>query len=193
LVISDSILHVLLAITDKINHVESNWLVGGSCGLILQGVPITRQPRDLDIYIDKQAANQIHQILKNYATDVLEYNETERYRSYLSHYMINDVQVEIVADFKVVVDGSFYHVEVEELMVDLAATLALAKGLTIRVMPLAHEFIFNVMRNREDRYNMIAEIMRSNSGLYIPAFRKIVKRNQFSSNYLNKFSLLLGL
>ena len=45
------------------------WLVGGSTGLMLQGVSLAALPRDLDLYADRTDALDIHCKLSAYAVD----------------------------------------------------------------------------------------------------------------------------
>ncbi|WKL02675.1 hypothetical protein Q0F98_01795 [Paenibacillus amylolyticus] len=54
-------LHAALLETAKAwNTQPQTWLLGGSCGLLLQGVELQQAPRDIDIYADVAAAKELH-------------------------------------------------------------------------------------------------------------------------------------
>ncbi len=191
MVISESMNKVLIEINKKIYMAGADCLIGGSCGLLLQKVPLANQPRDLDIYVDQQQVQHISGLLQQYAIDQLQYSETGIYRSYLSHYDMDGVQVELVGGFQVEVEGAYYRVEVSDLMMKYSFPVFPGNN-CIRVMPLAHELVFNVLRNRPDRYHRIAEVMKSNKDLYLPPLRDIIERNRFNQGYLDKLNGLIN-
>lgn len=191
MVISELMNKVLIDINKKIYQTGADWLIGGSCGLLLQKVSLTNQPRDLDIYVDQQQVQHVSELLQDYAIDQLKHSETGMYRSYLSHYDMDGVQVELVGGFQVEVKGAYYCVEVSDLMMKYSFPVSL-RSHCIRLMPLAHELVFNVLRNRPDRYRCIAEVMKSNKDLYLPPLIEIVERNQFNQDFLDKFDGLLN-
>jgi hypothetical protein len=162
-----------------------DWLVGGSTGLLLQGVPITQPPRDLDIYVDASSASVIYDVLKKYATDELIKSQTGIYVSMLSHFQIADVQIELVGGFEVKVELSHYCVEISELLFEYRVSYE-TKGHCIGLMPLAHELVFNLLRQRPDRYRAIAEKMRTNPSHYLIPLNKIMDRNTFAPDFINR-------
>jgi hypothetical protein len=166
------------------------WLVGGSCGLLLQEVAITKPPRDLDIYVDSEDASIVYEALRSYATDRLKLSQTGIYSSVLSHFQIGNVLIEVVGGFKVHVEHSRYGVEISGFLDGFGASYDI-KGWQIGLMPLAHELVFNVLRQRPDRYLAIAEKMRTNLSYYLISLNKIVERNTFSPSFLNKLKELL--
>ncbi|TLS53084.1 hypothetical protein FE782_06865 [Paenibacillus antri] len=174
---------------DRWSSVPSPWLVGGSCGLTYHEVPIAAAPRDLDIYVDAEGADAFHRALADFAVDEQQYNETERYRSVLSHYAIGGVTVELVAGFEVREPGALYRVDIAGAMRTYALR-ADANGASIGVMPLAHELAFNLLRHRPDRYERIAAAMRSDLPSHLPALIRILEDNRFDENWRAR---LLGL
>jgi hypothetical protein len=166
------------------------WLAGGSCGLLLQKVAITHPPRDLDIYVDTEDANLVYKALRSYATDQVKLSQTGIYRSVLSHFQIGNVLIEVVGGFEVHVEHSHYEVEISGFLDGYGASYDI-KGRQIGLMPLAHELVFNVLRQRPDRYLAIAEKMRKNPSYYLTPLNKIVERNTFSPAFLNKIKELL--
>ncbi len=173
------------------NDVPSPWLVGGSCGLLYHAVPIAAAPRDLDIYVDAEGASAFHAALAEYATDEPQYSETERYRSVLSHYAIGGVTLELVAGFEVREPGALYRVDIAGAM-RTHALRADVLGLSIGVMPLAHELAFNLLRHRPDRFERIAATMRGALPEHMPALVRILADNRFDGAWRSRLLGLLG-
>ncbi len=172
------------------NQNDVPWLIGGSCGLLLQGIPIGTMPRDIDIYVDTPSSEILHNNFKRYALDEPTYSKTDRYCSILSHYKISGVTIELVAGFEVRVPGATYLVDIRDTMVRLATEVRLS-GVSVMVMPMAHEFIFNLMRERPDRYLSISNYMRKHLSETIPALREIVRKNQFDDAWIHRLGHLL--
>jgi hypothetical protein len=183
-------LHALEQIHALLQDKHIPWLVGGSCGLILQEVAITQPPRDLDIYVDTEDAILTYKALRSYATDRLVLSQTGIYSSLLSHFQIGNVLIEVVSGFEVHVEHSDYGVEISGFLDGFGASYDI-KGRKIGLMPLAHELVFNMLRHRPDRYLAIAEKMRTNLTYYLTPLNKIIERNTFSSGFLNKLKELL--
>jgi hypothetical protein len=184
------ILQALEQIHVHLQEKHITWLVGGSCGLLLQEVPIAQPPRDLDIYVDSEYARLVYKALRLYATDRLKLSQTGIYSSVRSHFQIGNVLIEVVGGFKVHAEHSRYGVEISGFLDDFGASYDI-KGWQIGLMPLAHELVFNVLRQRPDRYLAIAEKMRTNLSYYLISLNKIVERNTFSPSFLNKLKELL--
>lgn len=177
---------------------KASWLVGGSCGLLLQGIPLTAAPRDLDLYVDSEGAQELHQALSAYSTDQQTEDRTAIYRSILSHYSIAGTKVELVGGFEVNTIGSLYKVEVDFLSEHYTHLykLSIEDGPTenkviLRLMPLEHELIFNLLRNRPDRYEAIAEVMRSRQAKFSKAMDELIARNLFSETVIKELNKLL--
>lgn len=171
---------------------DSIWLVGGSTGLLLQGVQLNALPRDLDLYADRRAAEDLHMALRRYATDDQTESETPIYRSILSHYEMNGVKVELVGAFEVRAMDSEYCVEAEYLARTHALAMPFGKGETVRLMPLAHELVFNVLRDRPDRYEAIARVCRAREPeRHMRALDDLMARNRFSGDLADRLRTLL--
>lgn len=160
--------------------------------MLLHGVPIHKPPRDLDIYVDQAGAEQFHEALADVAADEQQYNETEQYRSTLSHYTIAGVSVELVAGFVVRAPGAAYQIHIQDMLVPFARRAAVC-GTPIGVMPLAHELLFNMLRGRPDRYEAIAETMRRDLAVHLPAMQAIAAANTLDEAWRTKIAALLGL
>ncbi|MFD2612005.1 nucleotidyltransferase domain-containing protein [Paenibacillus gansuensis] len=168
-----------------------NWLVGGSCGLLLQGVPIGRPPRDIDIYVDEIHTAAAAFCLKEFATDQLQYNETDIYSSHLSHYELSGISVELVGGFVVRSMNSRYEVNVSARLSPVSEE-AVIKQVKFHLMPLPHEFVFNVLRERMDRVQAIASRMGAEPDKYRPVLSSIIKENTISDEAKQVMKLALG-
>lgn len=134
-----------------------HWMLGGSSGLWLQGVKLASAPRDIDLYADLEAAAIIHEHLKELAIDEPIEDRSGIYVSRLSHYNVENASAELVGGFEVHSEGISYHVEVSGYLWEAGPEII--SGL--HLMPLAHELVFNLLRNRQDRVEAIkAEISR---------------------------------
>ncbi|RKN84592.1 hypothetical protein [Paenibacillus ginsengarvi] len=190
--VPNAVLRALRVIGGRLEHGDSKWLVGGSCGALLQNVPLPAAPRDLDVYADVQDAPGIHAALADFSTDEQVYSETGMYGSLLSHYSIEGVQVELVGSLKVRLDEADYEVRVRSLL-SVYADTAVSDGIRIPLMPLGHELLFNVLRERQDRYWFLAETMRMAPERHLPLMDELMRGNRIGTAYADWIAELLGL
>ncbi|MEW9699003.1 hypothetical protein [Paenibacillus sp. SI8] len=169
----------------------ARWLIGGSCGLLLHNVDIQRSPRDLDLYVDGSDVAAVHASLKQFAVDSPEYNETPIYASILSHYELHGNAVEVVGDFRVNAFHSAYCVEAAYLWEHHSAKIQITASCSVKVMPLAHELLFNLLRDRSDRYQAIAQAMRNEPELHMTALRDLLNRHTWGTEFRRKLEELL--
>jgi hypothetical protein len=181
-----------------LKEVRAPWLVGGSCGLLLQGVPLTAAPRDLDLYVDAEGSQEVHQALSAYSTDQQKEDCTAIYRSILSHYAIDGIKVELVGGFEVSAHGSLYKVEVGFLSEHYSPEFKLYTGDSsvetigpLRLMPLEHELLFNLLRSRPDRYEAIAALMRGRQAKLSNAMNDLINRNDLNESLIYELNRLL--
>ncbi|MCS7462458.1 hypothetical protein N0M98_20255 [Paenibacillus doosanensis] len=183
-------LKMLLA---DLSRVEEPWLIGGSCGLLMQGVSLAQAPRDLDMYADRAGAAAIHSALLAYSVDEQQEDRSSMYCSVLSHYRLSGITLELVGDFEVTAHDSVYRVETDYLYKELAASYPLADsaGKPLKLMPLEHELIFNLLRDRPDRYEAIARVMAGRYGGWTKALDQLVARNRLSDALVSRLQRLL--
>lgn len=187
----DAIIEALATIADAAARAGVQWLVGGSAGLLLRGLKLDRQPRDLDIYADDGDAVKLDAALRRFAIDSQQESISPAYRSLLSHYQINGVHVELVGGFIVSGGGDRYEVEVGEVLAPLRYE-AVCGERSIGIVPLAHEMWFNYLRGRQDRVELIAEAVRMDQALHLPAFRAIEGRNRLSEASVKQVHAHIG-
>lgn len=169
---------------------ESKWLLGGSCSLWLQDVSISAIPNDIDVYVDIQDVEDIHSRLVEYALDKPHMDESGLYRSCLSHYRLGDLTMELVGSFEVRTEGAIYRTEISDVLFPKAQKWR--KGnIEISLIPLAHEFVFNMLRNRPDRYLSIATIIRNHPDKHLPLLSQLLANNKWSAEYVSKMAEIL--
>ncbi|MFC5448075.1 nucleotidyltransferase family protein [Paenibacillus aestuarii] len=175
----------------ELRSVDAKWLIGGSCGLVMHEIDTLRSPRDLDLYVDGGDIPAIHTALAQFAVDEPAYSETPIYASTLSHYEILGATIELVGDFRVQALDSVYTIEATYLWEHHGIELPL-EGLAhhVKMMPLAHELIFNVLRERPDRYEAIAQAMRRSPERHMPALHDLLKRNRMGSEFCSRLERL---
>lgn len=179
--IDERLRRALEIIAEAAGSVGAKWLIGGSTGLLLRGMALQAPPRDLDLYADDEAAKKLHGALRLYASDEQQLSVSPIYRSVLSHYDIQGVQVELVGGFVVQSSaGDRYVVEVEDVLDPLRTTVTFGDH-SAGVVPLAHEFWFNMLRERPDRVALIARRMREEAGLHQATVDRLASRNGLSA------------
>ncbi|CAI6058245.1 hypothetical protein [Cohnella sp. JJ-181] len=171
----------------------SRWVLGGSAGLALRGARLEAAPRDLDIYADASAVPLLHARLTPRSTDGPAWDETGNYRSLLSHYDWEGVQIELVGDFEVVVPGSRYRTEVDAFLYGHGDDWVDGEsGLSVRLMPLGHELIFNLLRGRRDRALETARLMRADPDAHLPVLERLTARHALSADTLRELRRLVA-
>lgn len=173
-----------------LNSTDCKWLLGGSCSLILQGVEILCPPRDIDLYADSESVITLHKAISHWSVDEQALNTAGLYSSVLSHYELNEAQIELVGDFRIASNTFEYRVEVEEALQSDASEIEL-EGVWMRLMPLSHELIFNLLRERADRYEAIATTMREDRVRHLPLLEKLIRTNHLDDHHIKQIAVLL--
>jgi hypothetical protein len=188
--LSPQVLQVVTQLQRELLDSGARCLIGGSCGLQLHGIELAQHPRDLDIYLDENEVQVLFRALQQYAIDLPQASTTDIYTSTLSHYFIAGMQVEAVGGFRVHKKGSLYTVEASYFLKHHALQLQV-NGAVLSVMPLAHELLFNMLRDRPDRYEAIASAMLREPELHMPVLQDLLARNQWEPEFLFQLEQLL--
>ena len=181
----------LLCLCQRLKSLDVPWLVGGSTGCLLQKVRLEREPNDLDIYTDHIYLDHFQQTLEDWSLEDAHYSETEQYRSYLSRYQNHSLEAELVANLSVCTEDGQYDVDVCGLLAPFAPTVDILTE-SVQLMPLEHELVFNLLRNREDRYAPIATAIK-HRGVHRSLWQQLQERNTLSEEFWNRASALIGL
>ncbi len=91
-------LKVLEKIVNRLEDKPIVWVLTGSLGMALQGVPV--QVHDIDIQTDKDGAYEIQRCFAEYVVEPVHYSESERIRSYFGVLEIDGIKVEIMGDLQ---------------------------------------------------------------------------------------------
>ncbi|GAA0135562.1 hypothetical protein YSY43_24020 [Paenibacillus sp. YSY-4.3] len=175
-----SLVAALKDLGSRLGQADAVWLLGGSCSLWLQGVPLERPPRDIDVYYDKAEAKKLHDRLTGLALDEPVWDESGRYSSLLSHYRMGELTMELVGGFEIRNGRSMYRTEVSGVLAGYAEQIML-EDVPIRLMPLAHELLFNVLRERSDRYRAVAEAIRKSPERQMGLLKLLLARNEWEA------------
>lgn len=189
--ITSELQQALLQMSVRLREAGTCWLIGGSCGLLLQNVHLEAMPRDIDVYTDQIHTAKLHQLLSDRSTDRPAVSETDTYYSVLSHYDLNGYAVELVGGFKVRSQGSLYEVRVDRQLLPHAVEIEL-ESVRLPLMPLGHELVFNILRKRADRYEAIGNTMRKNLPAHVSLLQQICNDNSLSEEHIRQIESLLG-
>lgn len=182
--------NVLAEVVPRLDSPGRRWLLGGSCSLLFQGVKLDKPPRDIDLYTDEAGVPVLHASLADWATDEPRADREGIYASMLSHYMLHGLSIELVGGFEVTTEGSSYRIEIDDVLYE-AAPLHAVRDVPVRLMPLAHELLFNVLRSRPDRYEAIAVSVMGDAEAHLPLLRQLVDRNRLSDKHRSLLYRLL--
>ncbi|AGA57994.1 hypothetical protein Theco_1864 [Thermobacillus composti KWC4] len=183
----------LCRIAERLDGTGVAWVVGGSAGLMLRGLPLPAPPRDLDLYADPTDAEAMHEALSVWAVDRPVRSVTERYESILSHYRIEDVHVELVGGFVVEDRGCRYEVRVRDILLPEAERRTLEPcGTGAAIVPLAHELWFNWLRGRRDRLELAADAIAADPDRHLRAFRALTADSRFTPEAIAEVESLLS-
>ena len=143
-------LNVLRQIHARLSNTDVNWVVTGSLGFALQGVPV--QPNDIDLQTDKAGAYEIESLFSDVVIRKVKFSATEQIKSHFGALQIDGVEVEIMGDIqKRGADG------VWEEIVNPAHYRKMAEidGLLVPVLSLEYEYQAYLKFGRIERAKML--------------------------------------
>lgn len=143
-------LDVLRQIHARLSNTDVNWVVTGSLGFALQGVPV--QPNDIDIQTDKAGAYAIERRFSDVVIRKVKFSATERIKSHFGALQIDGIKVEIMGDIqKKGPDG------VWEEIVDPARYKRMVEidGMLMPVLSLEYEYQAYLKFGRVERAKML--------------------------------------
>ncbi len=89
-------LRVLHQIHARLSGRNVNWVVTGSLGWALQGVPV--EVHDVDVQTDAAGAYEIERCFSEFVVERVVFSSAERIRSHFGVPMIDEIKVEIMGD-----------------------------------------------------------------------------------------------
>ncbi len=144
-------LNILRKIYARLNDRNVNWVVTGSLGFALQGVPV--ESNDIDIQTDREGAYEIDRLFSEFVTKRVKFFSTERIRSHFGELIIDGIKVEIMGDIqKRLEDGSWENpvdLERHKRVIEL-------EGIQVPVLSLEYEYQAYLKLGRIEK----AEVLR---------------------------------
>ncbi|MGC9779419.1 MAG: hypothetical protein HZR80_09280 [Candidatus Heimdallarchaeota archaeon] len=95
---NEQVTKVLLQILEKLAEIKLDWVLVGSTNLFVQGVNILA--KDIDIVSTQKDILEIEEIFKSYSIKKVVYSESEKYRSWFGRLVIDNIQVDLMADIE---------------------------------------------------------------------------------------------
>ncbi|MBR2563215.1 MAG: hypothetical protein IKE29_01165 [Paenibacillus sp.] len=181
----------LLEMAEAWHRQPHTWLLGGSCGLMLQGVELQQAPRDIDVYADIAAAKSLHYCAPGRKLDEPVVDKTGPYASLLSHYQVGACTLELVGGFEVWARESWYRTQIEHVLAPNAYETHI-DSYRLRLMPLAHELLFNLLRGRKDRYIPISLRIREEPEVHQPVMNALIQQNIWTPRFRSEVEELVG-
>jgi hypothetical protein len=145
-------LKVLEKIVSRLKDSSIAWVVTGSLGMALQGIPV--QVHDIDIQTDKDGAYGIENYFAEYVVQPVHYSESERIRSHLGVLKIDGIKVEIMGDIQKRLGDQIWE---EPVKVERYRRWVEVGGKLIPVLSLEYEYQAYLKLGRIEK----AEMLRS--------------------------------
>ncbi len=89
---------VLRTIATRLTDQAINWVVTGSLGFALQGLPV--QPHDIDLQTDAHGAYALERCFSTSSVRPVRVSQTERIQSHFGAFVLNGIQVEIMGNIQ---------------------------------------------------------------------------------------------
>ncbi|MNI81016.1 hypothetical protein D3C73_1375940 [compost metagenome] len=99
--------------------------------------------------------------------------------------------MELVGGFEIWARKSWYRVEIDRLLAAHAPCVQIG-AFKVKLMPLAHELLFNVLRGRVDRYEAIAKQIRKKPHEHQSLMLQLSEQNVWTSRFRSEVSELIG-
>ncbi|CAB49332.1 nucleotidyltransferase domain-containing protein [Pyrococcus abyssi] len=146
-------LKVLRKLYERLKDSNVNWVVTGSLGFALQGVPV--EPHDIDIQTDKEGAYEIERLFSEFVVEPVRFKESEIIRSHFGVLTIDGIKVEIMGDIQKKVEGKW------EPPVDINRykRFVQIEGMKIPVLDLEYEYQAYLKLGRIKKAEMLKKFL----------------------------------
>ncbi|NJE08637.1 hypothetical protein E3E31_08910 [Thermococcus sp. M39] len=146
-------LKVLRKLYERLKDSDVNWVITGSLGFALQGVPV--EPHDIDIQTDKEGAYEIEHLFSEFVVRPVKFRESERIRSHFGALMIDGIKVEIMGDIQKKVNDEW------EPPVDINRykRFVQIEGMKIPVLDLEYEYQAYLKLGRVEKAKMLKKFL----------------------------------
>ncbi len=146
-------LKVLRKLYERLKENNVNWVVTGSLGFALHGVPV--EPHDIDIQTDKEGAYEIEHLFSEFVVEPVGFRESRRIRSHFGVLIIDGIKVEIMGDIQKKVNDEW------EPPVDINKhkRFVQIEGMEIPVLDLEYEYQAYLKLGRVEKAKMLEEFL----------------------------------
>jgi hypothetical protein len=148
-------LDVLRKIRARLEHADVNWVVTGSVGFALQGVPVS--PDDLDIQTDEAGAYEIERLFSEFVVRKVAFSSAERIRSHFGVLSVDGVTVELMGDIQKKRDDGSWDNPVD---LDRHKRVVEIEGISVPVLSLEYECDAYKRLGRTDKAAMLERWLR---------------------------------
>ena len=148
-------LEILKKIVIQLEESGINWVLTGSLGLAMQGVPV--EVHDIDIQTDEEGAYQFEKIFAQDVVKPVRYSEAERIRSHLGAFSINGIKVEVMGDVQKRLDDQSWEESV--VLEDHRHWMEIGQ-VQVPLLNLEYEYLAYLRMGRKEK----AEKIRSSMG-----------------------------
>jgi len=152
-------LRVLRKIHTRLDNTDVNWVVRGSFGLALQGVPV--EPPDIDIQTDEAGAYKTEQIFSEFVVRKVVFSSAERVRSHFGALMIDGIRVDIMGDVQRCDDDGTWD---EPVNLERHKRIVEVEGMRTPVVPLEHEYQAYLKMGRTEKAGILRKWLHGNFG-----------------------------
>ena len=152
-------LQVLRKIVTCLRDRPITWVVTGSLGMALQGVPL--EVHDIDIQTNRDGAYEIESLLMDYMVKPVRYLESERIRSHLGTLAIDGIRVEIMGELQKRVDDEIWE---EPVRVEAHRQWVEIEGMDVPVLSLEYEYQAYLKLGRTEKAEMLRNWLEQRLG-----------------------------
>ncbi len=146
-------LKVLRKLYERLKDCGVNWVVTGSFGFALQGVPV--EPHDIDVQTDREGAYEIERLFSEFVVEPVRFKESKRIRSYFGALVIDGIRVEIMGDIQKKVNDEW------EPPADISRykRFVQIEGMQIPVLDLEYEYQAYLKLGRVEKAEMLKRFL----------------------------------
>lgn len=153
-----TLLTALRALYTRINFQSINWAITASCGLALQGVPVS--VRDIDLLTDHAGASRLQQLFAAEITRPVQRSAAETIQSNYGAFLLEGYVFEIIGDVQYrFADGRWE----DPLDFTPHKHFLHVDSMTLPVLTLDYEYENYVKLGRAEKVQLLGEWLRGNA------------------------------
>jgi hypothetical protein len=158
--VNPDFIRVLEKIYRRLKQKNINWVLTGSLGFAIQGVPT--DVNDIDIQTDRDGAYGIERIFSEFITKKVHFLSSERIRSHFGEMIIDGIKVEIMGDIQKKFDNGTWE---EKPDLEKYRRFVNIDEMNIPILSLDYEYQAYLKLGRVDKANMLKKWMERKDNL----------------------------